>query len=167
MLIVRVYRVWSIILFSLICLLCDQSCPSQFCLVLIWIFICFFFVRLFLILLTSAPHLHPTLPPLCGLGETILWSAFWFSSKLDESMRGDVVLNSVAFKLPSVSFHLGILYIRYFPGFPGTSLIRHTVWIPEAEISPHLALSSPKFYFQIKWKSPYDKSLWTGPFTAR
>ncbi len=28
------------------------------------------------------------------------------------------------------------------------------VWIPQPEMSPHLALSGPKSYFQIKWKSP-------------
>lgn len=39
------------------------------------------------------------------------------------------------------------------------------MWIPEVEISPHLVLSRPKFCLQIKWKSPYNESPQTGPFT--
>lgn len=42
---------------------------------------------------------------------------------------------------------------------------RSLMWIPQPDISPRSALSDPKSYFHIKWKSLCNELLQTGPFT--
>lgn len=64
----------------------------------------------------------------------------------------------LAFRLLSqLSFILE--FFRHFPDYPSTSFNRVHLsgGTTQLELCPHLALSGPQSYWEMKWKSPYNR----------